>query len=106
MNRLQDEIDRRVRDGQTRCTIHTLEKRYIALGYRFDRSCDCRSNARYMSGPYAGESYPCLALYPVQVDNDMSAFNVDARRDTNFTAMQTLRNTHFAVCAKGAIAGV
>ena len=106
MNRLQDEIDRRVSDGQTRCTIHTLETHYKAVGYRFDRSCDCRSNARYMSGPYAGESYPCLALYPVQIDNGVSAFNVEARRDTNFEAMQALRRTHFAVCAKGAIAEV
>lgn len=106
MNRVQDEIDYRIQHGQTRCTIHGLEQLYRALGYRFDRSLDCRGAASYMTGPRAGISYPCLTLYPVQIDNGLSAFHVDARRDAQFLALQTMRNTHFAVCAQGAIVEV
>jgi hypothetical protein len=59
----------------------------------------CKSLARYMTGPYAGETYPANSWCPIQADNGLSAFNVDARRDANFKALQKLRNDIFAVYA-------
>lgn len=97
LNRIQEERDRRISNGHIHCTIHKLEQLYIGLGYKFDRSMDCRGNASYVTCPYAGISYPALTLYPIQIDNGLSAWNVDARRDDNFKAMQAMRNTHFAV---------
>ena len=85
--------------------MEELRTRYAQLGYRFDRRMDCRAPATYLTGPWAGTSYPCLALYPVQSDNGLSAWNIDARRDENFQAMQQLRHAVFSVSA-GQIAEV
>jgi len=97
INRIQDEIDYRLKNGWVRCTIYTLQKEYEKLGYTFDRSCDCRSNAQYVTGERIGATYPVLTLYPIEMDTRLSAFHVDARRDKNFNLMQQLRNTHYAV---------
>ena len=70
---------------------------YAAIGYTFDRKDDVRSIARHMTGEQAGQSYPYLGLYPVQADDRVSAWNVDARRDNNYQAFRTLRNSLFAV---------
>jgi hypothetical protein len=97
MNRIQDEIDRKVAEGKKRCTIAKLESLYNDLGYGFARSHDCRSIAQHITGPYAGASYPVLTLYIIQLDNRQSAFHIESRRDSNFEAMQQLRKTYFAV---------
>lgn len=102
---LTAEIARRIASGMEQLSMEQLQARFAALGYRFDRSCDCKGMARYMSGEYAGHAYPALTLYPVQADNGLSAWNAEARRDSQFQAMQRLRKQLFAV-SRGAIVEV
>lgn len=100
---LQAEIRYRQSLGQTQVTLAQLSNDLRAIGYRLDRSGDCRAPARYMTGERAGQSYPALSLRPVQVDNGLSWSHVDARRDANFTALKQIRDSCFAVVG-GAVA--
>jgi len=95
----QNEATRRAAFGARQLTVNQFKAEFAALGYRFDATMACKSIARYMTGPHAGETYPANAWCPVQSDNGVSAWNVDARRDDNFKALQKLRNEVFAVHA-------
>lgn len=77
-------------------SVSAMTARYRALGYRLNRRDDCRHYARYMDGPRAGESYPCVSTGLVEADTGLSVWNIHARRDDNFRAMQELRGS---VCA-------
>ncbi|NMG29565.1 hypothetical protein [Aromatoleum evansii] len=88
---LQVEIGFRKSQGQEQVTLDAVKRRLADLGYRLDRSSDCRSFARYMSGERAGVSYPCLTTGIVEADTGMSFAHVDARRDENFDQLQKLR---------------
>ncbi|GHE75994.1 hypothetical protein GCM10019059_39180 [Camelimonas fluminis] len=76
-----------------------IDAEFRKLGYRLDRSLDCRSTSRYL---YSGRTYPCCTTGVREADTGLSAFNCDARRDANFRAMQELRGSVFAV-SRGAI---
>ena len=97
MDTLENEIAHRLSQGYRQVSFEQFKTEYAAIGYTFDRTSDVRSIARYMTGERAGQSYPYLALYPVQADDKMSAFNVSARRDVNWEAFKLLRNSLFAV---------
>ena len=105
MTKLWREIQYREALGQERLSMTAFMERYAAIGYTFDRSCDARSLAKYMTGERAGESYPCVALYPIQADNGVSAWNVEARRDANFDAFKRLRSAIYCI-SRGAIVEV
>ena len=92
-----NEIEYRTAQGQRQLTIAQYLYEYATIGYTFDRSCDTQGIARYMSGGRAGNSYPCLTLYPIQSDDKVSAWNVNARRDANYEAFRMLRNSIFTV---------
>lgn len=83
--------------GVERVTVAEFGRRFAALGYRLDRSLDCRAMSRYMSGPRAGDSYPCCDTGLKESDTGLSAWNINARRDANFQAMQAMRGTFYAV---------
>lgn len=53
----------------------------------------------------AGESYPCCTTGIDEIDTGLSFANCDARRDTNFRALQELRASGelFAVTNDGYI---
>lgn len=99
---LDSEIEYRRAIGCAVVSVAEMERRFLALGYRLDRRMDCRSVARHMTGPHAGQSYPCVSTGVVEVDTRLSAWNVSARRDANFRAMQQLRQDVCAV-TRGAI---
>jgi hypothetical protein len=44
-----------------------------------------------MTGPRAGESYPCVTTGVSETDTGLSAFHVHARRDANFDKLQEMR---------------
>jgi hypothetical protein len=83
-------------------TVDELTQRVAALGYRLDRSLDCRAEARFISGPLGGMTYPCCTTYIVEADTGRSAFHYQARRDTNFCKLQELRG-EIATVSRGAI---
>lgn len=91
-----------VADGCERLTINQIEERLAQIGYRLDRDRDCRGYSRIITGPRAGTSYPEITTGVNQADDGVSAFNVNARRDANFRALQQLRMDVFAV-HRGAI---
>lgn len=93
------EATRRIASGARQLSVAQFKAEFAALGYRFDAGMACKSLARYMTGPRAGETYPANSWHPVQADNGLSAWNVDARRDDNFKALQKLRNEIFVVHA-------
>lgn len=95
----QTEALHRVKSGTRQLSLAQFKAEFAALGYRFDASMACKSVARYVTGPRAGETYPANSWYPVQSDDGLSAWNVDARRDDKFKALQKLRNDVFAVHA-------
>lgn len=97
MYTVENEVSHRLARGWNHVSFEQFKAEYAAIGYTFDRSCDTQGIARYMSGERAGASYPCLTLYPVQTDDKVSAWNVNARRDANYEAFKVLRNSIFAV---------
>ena len=97
MDTLENEVAYRLAQGYRQVSFEQFKAEYAAIGYTFDRSCDTQGMARYVSGERAGNSYPCLTLYPIQADDKVSAWNVNARRDANYEAFRVLRNSIFAV---------
>jgi hypothetical protein len=88
---LQSELDSRIAEGNPPMTVAAMQAAFAALGYRLDRSMDCRHVARWMTGARAGCSYPAISTGVSEADTGLSAFNGDARRDENFRAMQEMR---------------
>ena len=97
MHTIDNEIAYRLSQGYRQVSFEQFKAEYAAIGYTFDRSGDVRSIARYVTGEQAGQSYPYLGLYPVQSDDKVSAWNVNARRDENYKALKVLRNSLFAI---------
>ena len=97
---LQNEVAFRLSAGDNHVTLAELTRLYADLGYWFDDAMACTCNVKYLTGDRAGESYPCKTLYPIEIDTGLSAWNVEARRDLNFNAMQSLRDTHFATSSR------
>jgi hypothetical protein len=92
-----EEVTYRLAQGQRQVSFAQFRAEYEAIGYIFDRSCDVRSTALYMTGERKGSSYPYLGLYPIQSDNRISAWHVNARKDGKYEQLQQLRNEIFAV---------
>lgn len=99
---LQEEIAYRESLGMRRVTIKAMNAEFMALGYRLDRSLDCRGLARWQTGARAGKSHPAITTGVKESDSGRSAFHFESRRDSNFEAMQRLRQDVFAV-SRGAI---
>lgn len=96
-NPLQEEVDALIQAGAAQITMRVLSARLKAIGYKLDRSADCRSLSRWMTGPRAGKSHPCLSVYLRQIDDGKSAYNFEARRDDNFKQLQKMREDYFAI---------
>lgn len=96
---LQVEIETRLAMGCEMLTVPQFVARFAALGYRVDRSLDCRSTARYLK---TGRTYPACSTGMAESDTGRSAFHYESRRDSRFKAMQALRQHVFAV-SRGAI---
>lgn len=90
---LQAELDHRASVGQRPVTVEAMQDRLKALGYRLDRTMDCRSQSRWMTGPRAGESYPAVHTGIREIDTGLSFSHIDARRDENFRQLQALRSS-------------
>ena len=78
-------------EGIELLSVTQFVARFAALGYRVNRTMDCRSVARFMTGPLTGESYPACSTGINEADTGLRAWNVDARRDSNYRRMQALR---------------
>jgi len=91
------EISSREKHGMVQVTVARLTELIRELGYRFDKSMAHTGRPRYISGERAGESYPSMQLYPVQIDDGKSYAHFQARRDANFERLKDVRNTYFAV---------
>jgi len=94
---LAAELARRLADGWEPITLQEIKRQLSALGYKLDRTMDCRCNAVYQSGKWAGESHPCLTTGIKEADTGMSFCNDQARRDKNFQTLQALRRELYAV---------
>ena len=88
--------------GTETVSVAEMGRRFLALGYALDRDMDCRGNARIMTGPLAGRSYPSCTTGLNEADTGLRAWNASARRDASFEAMQALRSSVVAI-SKGAI---
>lgn len=73
-------------------SLNEFKSRFLALGYKLDRSMDCMGIARFMTGPLAGECYKVKTTGLKEADTGKSAFHYQSRRDSNFEKMQALRN--------------
>ena len=96
---LEAEIVYRESIGSRRLSVSAFAAEFAALGYALDRDMDCRSLARYL---HDGRTYPCCSTSVNEADTGKSAFHYQARRDSNFRAMQILRSDIFAI-SRGAI---
>jgi hypothetical protein len=88
MNNLQRELARRATPP---LTVKEINARLEALGYRLERSLDCRCNALYVDGAHDGDTYPCITVNIRHKASKMSFANVDAPRGADFQALQALR---------------
>lgn len=95
--------DLMVSTGMRAVTLSEAEYELALLGYELDRSMDARCRAKWMTGALAGETYPTTTTCIRQCDDKLSAFNADARRDANYTALRELRRTTFVVSRGGII---
>jgi hypothetical protein len=93
MGSLESELAHRASMGQQPVNLAEIEALLAPLGYRLDRTMDCRSQSRYMTGPREGESYPCITTGIRERDSGLTAWNFQARRDDNFYKLQALRLT-------------
>lgn len=83
-------------------SVAAFAARFQALGYKLDRTLDCRSVARFMTGEHAGKSYLCVTTGVSEADTGLSAFHFAARRDSKFKQMQKLRQEVCAI-SRGAL---
>lgn len=97
MSPLDQEIARRAALGNRPMTVAAMGAAFARLGYALDRDLDCYCTTRIMAGASEGATYPTITTGVKECDTGLSAFNVNARRDANFSAMQTLRGEAFAV---------
>jgi hypothetical protein len=88
---LDRELAWRRQRGQSPVTVQAIAQALTALGYKLDRSMDCRGHSRYLTGERAGESYPCMTTGIQEADTGLGAFQATARRDANFRKLQALR---------------
>ncbi len=98
---LDRELARRAARGELPVSVAEFERRLRTVGYRRDRSTECRSVARIVSGDGSGDSYPTCDTTPVEIATGLRFCNVDAGRGANFEALKALRSM-FAV-SRGAI---
>lgn len=91
MDNLKNELARRAADGREPVTVAYIGARLAELGYKLDRSGDCRHVARYVTGEHAGESYPAISTTIREIDSGLTFANVNARRDANFRTLQNHR---------------
>ena len=96
---LRIEIRHRINLGCEILTIPQFVARFAALGYRVNRSMDCRSTARYFDN---GRTYPACSTGMDEANTGRSAYHFESRRDSRFEAMQALRGQVFAI-SRGAI---
>ncbi len=83
-------------------TTAEFYERYRAAGFRFDADCAIKQFARIMTGPRAGQGSPIIALYPVHIALNRSAFHYQNPPEV-YAAIKTLRNSIFAVSRDGYI---
>lgn len=96
-NGLSVELAHRKAVGQNPVKVNQMEATLNAIGYTLDRNKDCYSQNRWVTGDRTGESFPAINTGVRELDSGLSAWNVDARRDNNFKALQELRKSLFAV---------
>ena len=96
---LRIEIQHRINSGCEILTIPQFVARFAALGYRVNRSMDCRSTARYLDN---GRTYPACSTGMDEADTGRSAYHFESRRGSRFEAMQALRGQVFSI-SRGAI---
>ena len=72
-------------------TLSSLSSELKRLGYRLDRSMDCKAISTWRTGERAGKSFPCISTGIKEIDTGKSAFHFEARRDKNFEALQAMR---------------
>lgn len=94
---LKVELQHRTKQALKPVSIEEFTCAFAELGYKIDRSLDCRFHTFHLSGDRKGLKYPCITTRVKEADTGLSAFHVDARRDSNFQAMQLLRNKVFCV---------
>lgn len=93
------EIEARAKLGLFPRTVKQINESLSLLGYKLDRSKDCKSVAKIIAGERAGNTYPCMTTGICEIDTGLSFANVNARRDQNFKTLQAMRSegTLFAV---------
>jgi hypothetical protein len=98
------EVEALLNSGNCRlATIREIEHELAAIGYRLDRTMDCRSIARTLTGVNTGNSYPAITSCVREVDTGLSFANVDARRDSNYQELRKLRLGGMFAIVNGAI---
>ena len=86
------EIEQLLNSGNCRlATLSEIDLELASIGYKLDRSMDCRHIARTLSGFSAGNSYPAITGCPIEADTGLSASHSEARRDANFCSLQQIR---------------
>ncbi len=94
---LNDELAHRATLGLRPVSVAAFEASLKAIGYRRDRSMECRSLARYMTGERAGAPYPSCDTTPVEADTGLRYCNVNADRGERYEKLKALRGELFAV---------
>lgn len=89
---INEELEyRRTHKWGVEFTLNRLSDELKRLGYRLDRSMDCKATSTWRTGERAGKSFPCISTGIKEIDTRKSAFHFKARRDKNFETLQAMR---------------
>jgi fructose 1,6-bisphosphatase len=85
------ELERRVIEGNKPKTLVNIKQALANIGYELEPFSRCHFNARWLSGPNAGESYPAISTGIRESDTKLSFAHYEARRDKRFHELQSMR---------------
>lgn len=89
---LEIEVYRRLARGWELLSVLEFTRRFEQLGYRPDRTLDCKQIDRSGNPPY-----PLIVTGLLELKTGRSAYHFEGTRDDNFTAAQALRHKIFSV---------
>lgn len=87
------ELANRKKQGFEPLTLAQLDARLRSIGFTLDRSVDCHHTARWITGEYAGQSYPAISTGIKHIDSGLSFAHVDLPESAKLAELQAMRGT-------------
>lgn len=94
---LEAELNRLAEQGFKPMTRRAIDDELRAHGYRIHGRATCFCTAKYISGEFAGSTYPAAHIQVFSIKSGKSFANIDSPRDCNLEWLQANRDRLFYV---------